>query len=641
MSPPAFRPPLLMGSDVAAPASAVPSPVLAPSLAGADSFMVDDPLTIEDDDGPAGGVLGASLPAAAAVAATPQKKFTLARLLKRRPSAGTLALDGGLDASASSFSTSPRSSISSRGPAAKLRALVPSLRNNSNTNMAPAAPMETTKSSSSSSSSSSSVPGANDPLPPPPPPVPVGKERNRLGSFSLPTRRRRASFHGMYAAHAAAVAAEQVGAVPWPKPGSEGEVYSNELDDYEILDTIGYGASAHVVLATYRATDAPVALKVVDLDRFERCQIEELRKEIQVMSLCRHPHLVPVYRSFVAADNHLYLVMPLRTAGSINAVMKHAFPKGLPEVAIATVLRQVLLGVQYLHQHGLIHRDLKGANLMLDRETGLVQLGDFGVSSSLCEGVHRKTRRSFVGSLLWMAPEVMEQSGAGGDTVGTGGVGYNTKADIYSLGITVLEMAYGRAPYAEYPPLKVCLLVLNNPPPTLNRQATHFKYSRSLKDLVDACLMRSPALRPSADRLLQMAFLKRARKPEFLVKALDLLGMPPLTARRPEIDPLGNNRIDATVSSMWDFDPLPPAAAAGGNAEDVDLDGSSDSADGDVSPGVRVHWCDEPILPVASVDEEVSLGGGSPPPEPAVTPRRHPPERVPSLPWVDMFSASV
>lgn len=183
-----------------------------------------------------------------------------------------------------------------------------------------------------------------------------------------------------------------------------GEVYSMTSADYELGTPIGFGSSAIVYIAKYRPLNKNVAIKMIDLDMFERNQIDELRREIQIMSLSKHPHLLPVYGSFVN-ESKLYIVTPFLSAGSCLDIMKTSFPDGFEEVAIATILKQALLGLDYLHKNGLIHRDVKAGNLLVN-DDGLVQLADFGVSSSLMETGERKgSRKTFVGTPCWMAPE--------------------------------------------------------------------------------------------------------------------------------------------------------------------------------------------------------------------------------------------
>ncbi|KAI8607478.1 kinase-like domain-containing protein, partial [Chytriomyces sp. MP71] len=303
----------------------------------------------------------------------------------------------------------------------------------------------------------------------------------------------------------------------------------------------GYGSSATVYIAKYLPLNKIVAVKVIDLDMFERNQIDELRREIQIMSLSRHPNLLPVYGSFVNGAK-LFIVTPFLSAGSLLDIMKTAYPHGIEESCIASVLQQALAGLEYLHRNALIHRDVKAGNLLMD-EDGLVQLADFGVSSSLSEnsmerkGAHRKT---FVGTPCWMAPEVMEQSG------------YDMKADIWSFGITALELATGHAPFAKYPPIKVMMMTLQNDPPTLDREQTRYKYSKSFKDLIDSCLQKDPNKRPTAEKLLQHAFFRNATKNRSHL-AKDLLqALPPITKRAHVKKALPVFTDDAKGVS-WDF----------------------------------------------------------------------------------------
>ncbi|KAI8899777.1 kinase-like domain-containing protein [Globomyces pollinis-pini] len=296
-------------------------------------------------------------------------------------------------------------------------------------------------------------------------------------------------------------------------------IYSMNPEDYEINELIGQGSSAMVYLANYKILNKPVSMKVIELDMFERNQIDELRRELQIMTLSKHPNLLPVHGSFVNGSK-LFIITPFLSAGSGLDIMKTAFKNGMEETVIATILKQVLQGLDYLHTNGLIHRDIKAGNLLVNND-GLVQLADFGVSSSLTDhGARNTSRKTFVGTPCWMAPvEVMDQSG------------YNYKADIWSFGITALELANGHAPYAKYPPLKVLMLTINNSPPTLERDKTHHKYSKSFKDMIDLCLQKDPVMRPTAEKLLNHPFFKSAKRPVYLVTTL-LNGLTPITERQ-------------------------------------------------------------------------------------------------------------
>lgn len=178
--------------------------------------------------------------------------------------------------------------------------------------------------------------------------------------------------------------------------------WSLSATDYAVGAAIGFGSSAIVYEALYLPLQKRVAIKMLDLDMFERNQIDELRKELQVMTLSRHPNLLPVLVSFVE-ESKLWIVTPYLGGGSCLDLLRNRFADGIAdEAAVATVLRECLLGLEYLHRNHLLHRDVKAGNCLL-AEDGGVMLADFGVSASLSEGGERgKHRKTFVGTPCWM-----------------------------------------------------------------------------------------------------------------------------------------------------------------------------------------------------------------------------------------------
>ncbi|KAI0027812.1 kinase-like domain-containing protein, partial [Vararia minispora EC-137] len=369
------------------------------------------------------------------------------------------------------------------------------------------------------------------------------------------------------------LAASFIGAVE-----DEWELFSDRADDYTVGLPIGFGASSTVYAATYKPKaqpshpPVPCALKVLDLDCLPRNSLLLLQRETQLMSLSKHPNVLRVRGSWM--DGHkIYIALRLMNAGSAADVMRYGWPGGMEEEVVRCILKQALEGLNYLHINGFIHRDVKAANLLID-DDGTVLLGDLGVAAPLHDEDHthfhpssvssasasasgpssfsssfsssappsrpRKLgkRRSFVGTPCWMAPELIS------------GKHYDSSADIWSFGITALELAQGRAPRSRESPSAVLLQTVHGESPTLNREGGVHKYSRAFKEVVDACLVKDPALRPTTVQLLQMPFFKNAKRKSHLVNTI-LRGLPPLASRL-ERKRTPSVLLHGTVDS-WDF----------------------------------------------------------------------------------------
>nr|XP_043615407.1 serine/threonine-protein kinase BLUS1-like isoform X2 [Erigeron canadensis] len=289
-----------------------------------------------------------------------------------------------------------------------------------------------------------------------------------------------------------------------------------DAKDYKLYEEIGEGVSASVYRALCVPLNETVAIKVLDLEKCNN-DLDGIRREVQTMSLISHPNLLRAYCSFTT-DQHLWVVTPYMAAGSCLHIMKSSFQEGFEEPVIATLLREVLKALVYLHAHGHIHRDVKAGNILVDYN-GSIKLADFGVSACMFDtGDRQRSRNTFVGTPCWMAPEVMQQLH-----------GYDFKADIWSFGITALELAHGHAPFSKYPPMKVLLMTLQNAPPGLDYERDK-KFSKSFKEMVAACLVKDPKKRPSSEKLLKHSFFKNARTTDYLEHTI-LNGLFPLGDR--------------------------------------------------------------------------------------------------------------
>ncbi|KAM6548735.1 hypothetical protein CsatB_020411 [Cannabis sativa] len=289
-----------------------------------------------------------------------------------------------------------------------------------------------------------------------------------------------------------------------------------DANDYKLYEEVGEGVSASVYRALCVPLNETVAIKVLDLEKCNN-DLDGIRREVQMMNLIDHPNLLRAHCSFTTG-HHLWVVMPYMAGGSCLHIMKSSFPEGFEETVIATLLREVLKALVYLHAHGHIHRDVKAGNILID-SNGAVKLADFGVSACMFDtGDRQRSRNTFVGTPCWMAPEVMQQLH-----------GYDFKADIWSFGITALELAHGHAPFSKYPPMKVLLMTLQNAPPGLDYERDK-RFSKSFKELVGACLVKDPKKRPTSEKLLKHHFFKHARSTDYLARTI-LDGLAPLGDR--------------------------------------------------------------------------------------------------------------
>ena len=299
--------------------------------------------------------------------------------------------------------------------------------------------------------------------------------------------------------------------------------YPTSAADYEVLDVVGQGVSAKVFRALCRPLNEIVAVKTIELEVMNT-NLEEIMREAKTMRMAQHPNILNLYCSFVTKENVLWMVMPYVGGGSVLSIMKWAYRDGLEESWIASILCEVLKSVDYMHKHNFIHRDIKAGNILIDLD-GHVKLGDFGVAATMERSGSwgrsgGNTRQTFVGTPCWMAPEVMEQI-----------EGYDWHADIWSFGITMLELAHGHAPFAKYPPMKVLLMTLQNEPPKLEESYKQRHFSKAMREVVQLCLQKDPKKRPTAAKLLEHRLFKGAHHDkDYLVKHL-LKGLPSLVER--------------------------------------------------------------------------------------------------------------
>ena len=305
--------------------------------------------------------------------------------------------------------------------------------------------------------------------------------------------------------------------------------YPTGADAYRILEQIGGGARATVHKATCVNNDIRysglVSIKIIDLEQYSAADLDGLRRESKAMSLHSHPNFLGSLCSFTV-DHHLWLVMPYMAAGSLQSIVSSFFPDGLLEPCIAIVLKETLKGLSYLHRLDYLHTDIKAGNILLNHtDNGSIKLEDSGMSvwiydsnsiekSSSLSSSSKMRLTDVAGTPYWMAPEVIQDSNTG----------YSFKSDIWSFGVTALELAHGGPPFSYLPPSKSLMLKIKKRFGLSDydydeKSKKDFKnnhFSQAFKDMVASCLDQDPSRRPSADQLLQYSLFKNC-------EGLDLL----------------------------------------------------------------------------------------------------------------------
>lgn len=262
------------------------------------------------------------------------------------------------------------------------------------------------------------------------------------------------------------------------------EKFPTKKKDYILGKVIGEGTFGKVYSSKFN--DIPVVLKIIDLKKADH-DLDFFQREAKLMKLSMHPNVLELYTSFVEGYELVFVSPRMK----LNLKQLTALRKGIPEKEIKFILKKVLEGLNYIHKSGFTHRDIKGDNIFVSEE-GEIKIGDFGTNNLTTNC------KTFVGTPNWMAPELIKEKK------------YDSRVDIWSVGILALELARGEPPYYKLAPMNILINITKKKSPTLSDYKglyNSIKYSSSFNKFISDCLNKDDTLRPTASDLLKHKFL--------------------------------------------------------------------------------------------------------------------------------------
>lgn len=330
------------------------------------------------------------------------------------------------------------------------------------------------------------------------------------------------------------------------------DLLGNPKTIFQHMSRLGSGSYGNVYKSIHNKTSNIYAIKIVNVEN----DTKEVEREVDILRLCDHPNIVKYHGSCRNGDE-LWIILEYCGSGSVFDIIS-VLKKPLEEEVIATITKNVLEGLQYLHSLKKIHRDIKAGNILL-KENGEVKLADFGVSGELTNTISKKVQ-TVIGTPLWMSPELLQEQK------------YDGRTDIWSLGITCIEMAHGVPPLHDVNPMRAIFYIPYKPSPKLDE-----KFSEDFKDFVNKCLQKDVSLRPTASELLEHAFIKRAKPVSYLTSLIDEVAQ--------VYDASGGR--EAFMETLRK-DKTAPKIADNGD-EDIASTDSSSSSDSDYNSGTMVR----------------------------------------------------